>query len=89
MIRHELWRPEGNSADRGFRVAAGGWGECLLLLRLDRALREIAGGLGKDSGWLNWFFGDCGKSLQVGRISGQWEVQVFVVKVSVCGGGEG
>ena len=66
MIRHELCRPERDSAGRGFRVAAGGRGECLLLLRLDGAFREIAGGPGNGSGLLDWVSGECGEDLELG-----------------------
>ena len=89
MVGCKLRRPEGDFAKFGFTVAAGGRGECSLLLRLDGSLWEIARGLVKGSGQLDWAEGGCRCSLQVGRFSGQWEVQVFVVEGSTCGGGEG
>ena len=89
MIRHELCRPERDPAGRGFRVAAGGRGECLLLLRLDGTLRGIAGGPGNGSGLLDWASGERGEDLEVGSVSGQWRRQVFVVLFSACGEGEG
>ena len=70
----------------GSEDAAGGGGLCLLLVGPDGAFREVAGGSGSGSGWLNWFSGGSGEGLKVGLISGQKETQVFVVKLVVCGG---
>ena len=76
-------------ADRGFRVAAGGWGECPLLVWLDGTLREVAGGPGNGSGLLDRISGECGEGSELGLFSGQWRRQVFVVEFSVYGGWPG
>ena len=84
MVRRELRRLEGDPVGCGFRVAAGGRGECPLLLRLDGTLREVAGGPAKGSGWSDWLSGDCGEKLERWLISGQKVVQVFVVEFWGC-----
>ena len=86
MVGRLLRRPEEDPADRGFTEAAGGRGDCPLLLRPDGGFWKIAGGLLKGSGRSNWVLGGCGWRLQAGGFSGQRVRQLFVVACRHGGG---
>ena len=70
IVRRKLRSTGGGSTDLGSQVAAGGRGGVLLLVGLDGALWEIAGGAGSGSGWLKCFLGGCGVVLELSRFSG-------------------
>ena len=69
VVRRELRSSGGDSADLGSSDTAGGGEGLLLLLGLDGAFREVAGGAARLLGWLEGFSGDRGESLLAEWIS--------------------
>ena len=67
------------------RAAVGEWGG-VLFSGSSGSFGEVAGGSANGSGRLDCCSGVCGGDLGVGRISGLWAAQVFVVKFGGCGG---